>query len=96
MLFNDDGGVDNVNDVVNNKPAPDVYLLAAERLGVKPERCLVFEDSVAGVHAAKSAGMTVVAVPNQVTRTLDFQQADLIISSLEGVTVTWIETLRQV
>ncbi|MDX1522885.1 MAG: HAD family phosphatase [Anaerolineae bacterium] len=87
--------VANRDDVVNNKPAPDVYLLAAERLGVRPERCLVFEDSVAGVQAAKAAGMTVVAVPNQVTKTLDFHQADLIISSLEDVTITWIESLRQ-
>lgn len=49
--------------VKNGKPAPDIYLLAAEKLGVAPEHCLVFEDSFTGISAAKAAGMTVVAIP---------------------------------
>lgn len=49
-------------DVVHGKPAPDMYLLAAEKLGVKPEDCLVLEDGPPGVEAALSAGMRVVAV----------------------------------
>jgi len=49
--------------VRHGKPAPDIYLLAASKLGVAPEHCLVFEDSFAGVTAAKAAGMTVVAIP---------------------------------
>jgi HAD superfamily hydrolase (TIGR01509 family) len=81
------------DDVVNNKPAPDVYLFAAKQLGVQPERCLVFEDSVAGMNAAKAAGMTVVAVPSQVTRVLNFSQAHDIIENLEQVTADWIEAL---
>lgn len=52
------------DDVVSGKPDPGVYLLAAERLGVDPRRCLVVEDSVNGVRAGKAAGMTVVLVPN--------------------------------
>ena len=44
------------------KPAPDVYLLTAEDMGVKPERCLVFEDVPMGILAGKNAGMTVCAV----------------------------------
>jgi HAD superfamily hydrolase (TIGR01509 family) len=51
-----------VEDVRHPKPAPDPYLLAAERLGVRPETCLVFEDSDQGLSAAKSAGMDAIDV----------------------------------
>ncbi len=49
-------------DAARGKPFPDGYLLAAQRLGVKPAECLVIEDSAAGIRAGRSAGMTVVAV----------------------------------
>jgi HAD superfamily hydrolase (TIGR01509 family) len=52
------------DDVARGKPAPDVYLEAARRLRVAPGRCLVIEDSLGGTQSAKSAGMTVVLVPN--------------------------------
>ena len=51
-------------EVENGKPAPDVFLLAAERLGVKQEECLVLEDSKAGVLAGSSAGAKVIMVPD--------------------------------
>ena len=51
-------------EVENGKPAPDVFLLAAERLGVKPENCLVLEDSKSGVIAGSSAGAKVIMVPD--------------------------------
>lgn len=51
-------------EVENGKPAPDVFLLVAERLGVKPEECLVLEDSKAGVLAGSSAGAKVIMVPD--------------------------------
>lgn len=52
------------SDVAHPKPAPDVYLLAAERLGVSPSQCLVLEDSPTGVRAALAAGMTPIQVPD--------------------------------
>jgi HAD superfamily hydrolase (TIGR01509 family) len=51
-------------DVRRGKPEPDIYLTAAERMGVKPEGCIVFEDSNAGVLAAASAGMVALMVPD--------------------------------
>jgi HAD superfamily hydrolase (TIGR01509 family) len=53
-----------VDAVANAKPAPDLFLEAASRLGADPARCLAFEDSVTGVTAALAAGMTVVHVPD--------------------------------
>jgi len=50
------------DQVSHPKPAPDTFLLAAEKLGVRPERCLVFEDADAGIKAAQAAGMAVVDV----------------------------------
>jgi len=49
-------------DVEHPKPAPDTYLLAAERLGVDPARCVAFEDGEAGIDAARAAGMTTVDI----------------------------------
>ena len=49
---------------VAKKPAPDIFLVAAEDLGAEPGRCLVFEDSLAGVEAALAAGMRVIALPD--------------------------------
>jgi beta-phosphoglucomutase len=49
-------------DVTQHKPHPEVYLKTSERLGVPPEKCVVFEDSVSGIQAGLAAGMTVVGV----------------------------------
>jgi HAD superfamily hydrolase (TIGR01509 family) len=51
-------------DVVHGKPAPDMFLLAAERMGVDPRRCVVFEDGQPGVDGARAAGMDVVIIPS--------------------------------
>ena len=51
-------------EVARGKPAPDVYLETARRLGVAPERCAAIEDSHAGIRSAHAAGMRVVAIPN--------------------------------
>jgi HAD superfamily hydrolase (TIGR01509 family) len=55
-------------DYQNSKPAPDAFLLAAERLGVEPRACLVFEDTGLGIQAATAAGMASVLVPSPVER----------------------------
>lgn len=54
------------NEVAAGKPAPDIYLLAAERLGVAPGLCLAIEDSLPGIEAAERAGMTALMVPDLV------------------------------
>ncbi len=70
------------DDVKAVKPAPDLFLLAASRLGVAPEACVVFEDSPNGMLAAQAAGMRCIAVPNQLTRELTLPGPDLIVGSL--------------
>jgi HAD superfamily hydrolase (TIGR01509 family) len=71
-------------DVQQTKPQPDLYLSAAQRLGVAPGEAIAFEDSLHGVRAAKTAGMFCVAVPNRITRCLSFDEADLVLDSLQG------------
>ncbi len=76
-------------EVPRGKPAPDVYLEAARRLGVKPERCAAVEDSHAGIRSAKSAGMRVVAIPNANYPPDDeaLELADAVVGSLDELTV---------
>ena len=74
------------------KPHPGVFLSAATSLGVKPTRCLVFEDSSAGVLAAKAASMFVIAVPTVDDRDDPvFALADLVLSSLDELSATWLD-----
>ena len=54
-------------DVTKGRPDPEIYLLAAQKLGVPPEECLVLEDSVNGIKAAQSAGMNAVAIATPFT-----------------------------
>jgi len=75
------------DEVTRPKPAPDVYLLAAERLGVAPTHCVAFEDSPRGLAAAHAAGMFTVAVPTALTRHFDFEQAHHLVESLEHLTL---------
>ncbi len=71
-------------EVTHAKPAPDIYLLAAERLGVPPARCVALEDSGPGTAAAKAAGMFVISVPSAETRGHSFAAADVVLPSLVG------------
>jgi mannitol-1-/sugar-/sorbitol-6-/2-deoxyglucose-6-phosphatase len=82
-------------DEPRGKPAPDVYLTAARRLGLSPARCLALEDSPAGVVAAKTAGMTCVAVPDPLlTGDPRYRRADLVLSSLTELTEPLLRTLN--
>lgn len=72
--------------VQRSKPDPEIYLLAAERLGVPPERCLAIEDAPKGVQAARAAGMTVVGVRTAYTAHLSLDGAAVVLDSLEGFT----------
>ena len=67
-------------DEVEPKPAPDIYLLACERLGVEPAHAVALEDSPLGVQAAKAAGMACIGVPSDPTEPL--QDADHVVRSL--------------
>ena len=78
-------------DVENKKPAPDIYIKAAEKIGLKPEECLVVEDAVSGIKAAKSAGCRCLAVTTSFDRSLLYE-ADWICESLNNVpdeALTW-------
>jgi HAD superfamily hydrolase (TIGR01509 family) len=83
-------------EVSRGKPAPDVFLEAARRLGVPPERCTAIEDSASGLRAAKAAGMCVVAIPNvhypPPADTLAL--ADVVLGSLEELTVETVRAAR--
>ena len=72
------------DEVANPKPDPEVFLVAAKKLGVAPEDCVVVEDSVFGVRAAKAANMKCIAVPSGAysKEELEQEQPDLMIDSL--------------
>lgn len=73
------------DEVINGKPAPDIFLAAARALRVEPRDCLVLEDAPNGVSAAKAAGMYAVAIPNAHTQKLNFSAADWVLPSLDAV-----------
>jgi len=80
-------------DVPRVKPAPDIFLTAARRVGAVPSECVVIEDAEKGVLAAYQAGMSCIAVPNAHTRHHDFSKASRVCSSLNEITLQSIETM---
>jgi HAD superfamily hydrolase (TIGR01509 family) len=81
-------------EVARGKPAPDVYLEAARRLGVEPERCAAVEDSHSGIRSAKAAAMRVIAIPNA-SYPPDpeaLAAADAVLDSIETLTVEAVES----
>lgn len=87
-------------DVVKKKPDPEIFLKAAEVAGENPEDCLVFEDSLSGVQAAKAAGMTCIAVTTSFAReqiekcNADFIYDDLICAITDSESVIYDENYR--
>ena len=74
------------SDVKNKKPHPELFLLAAERMGIEPTNCVVIEDAPNGVQAAKAAGAKCVAVTNS-TNAEKLSEADLVCDSLEQIDI---------
>lgn len=68
-------------DCAKCKPDPEPYILTAKKLGIKPEECLVVEDSGPGLKSAKSAGMKCIVIYNEYTKNHDFLKADKVVKS---------------
>lgn len=81
--------------VARKKPDPEIYLLAASRLGLLPSECVAFEDSQSGIAAAVSAGLAAVAVPHAMSIDHDFSRADAVLTSLEAVDEELFNGLRR-
>ena len=75
------------------KPDPEIYLLAAKRLGLHPEECVVLEDSTKGIQAAKSAGCKCIAVIDPYGPPQDQSEADIILESLNDISM---QTLKKI
>lgn len=75
------------NEVPAVKPAPDVYQLALERLGLDPARAIAIEDTPHGVTAAKAARLACIAIPNPFANTARFTEADLLLPSATALTL---------
>ncbi len=82
-------GIVSADDVQRGKPDPEVFLTAASRVGVSPERCIVVEDAVAGVQGARSAGMRSIGI----SRNGKHLPADIVVQSLDLLASDAFETL---
>ena len=85
------------DEVSHGKPAPDVYLLAAQRLGTPARECAAIEDSTNGIRAAVAAGMATIAIPNRAFPPPDdvLAQAHVVLPSLRELTPELVESLRR-
>lgn len=73
-------------EVVNKKPAPDLFLVAADKLDVRPEECLVIEDAGSGIEAADEAGMKVIAIARNKEHAKTLIGADMVVKSYNQLT----------
>ena len=82
-------------DGLKVKPFPDIYLKTAKTIGINPKECVAVEDAAVGVIAAKRAGMYCIACPNEFTVKQDFSRADLVVKSLNKITIRKIMELEK-
>jgi HAD superfamily hydrolase (TIGR01509 family) len=80
------------SEITRKKPDPELFLVAASRMGIDPAHCMVIEDAPSGVQAAKAAGAKCIAVTNSTTAG-NLWQADLVCDSLEKINLKTIQTL---
>jgi len=80
------------SDVKNKKPHPELFLLAAERMGIEPANCVVIEDAPNGIQAARAAGAKCIAVTNS-TNAANLSEADLVCDSLQQINLETITEL---
>jgi len=93
-------GLESIFDIIvtfedcdKRKPDPLPYLITAEKLGIKAKECVVIEDSVVGVEAAKRAGMKCIVIPNRYTKNQDFSKADLVVNSANKINIGMLKNL---
>jgi len=87
------GAIVGADDVARAKPAPDLYLEAARRLGVDPATAVAIEDSLWGLAAARTAGLRTIAVTTSLTAAALRPHAEHVIASLDEVTIDWLGRL---
>jgi len=75
------------DDVNKVKPFPEIYLLLLSKLGLNNSEVIVLEDSPNGISAAKSAHLFTIAIPNQTTKSLNFEKADIVLGSLSDISL---------
>ncbi len=88
-LFDD---LTTVEEVVNPKPDPEIFIKAADKLSLEPDVCLVFEDSPSGVQAAKDAGMKVIAI-DPTGENKGLEEADLVVGEFSEITPKAVDQL---
>lgn len=74
------------DEVVHGKPAPDIFLLAASKIGIEPSRCVVFEDAFSGIQGANAAGMGAVMIPDVVAPTDEIREICRVYPTLADAT----------
>ncbi len=85
--------ITSIEEVEHHKPCPEIFLRTAEKLEMPPENCVVIEDAVNGIQAAKRGGMKAIAVLTEFHAREDFKEADLVVDSLKELNWSKIKEL---